>query len=175
MSCYEKTEINCCPRLNKYCCPVTIVLEQGEEGQALFIVTIENKSKGPIVPGLLFSIGVFNSEPTNCTVTPECDAKFVGSRQVRKEDGTPGYEAIFRVLKEIPACDGSIEVQVFCARAALPATMVACIECFCPDLEATVRCKSMVGLCQARAKSSARGIGCCLPICSEPAPIVGPS
>ena len=166
MPCNEKTEVNCCPRLNKHCCPVTISLENGSVVGEV-IVTIENGSKGPIVPGLLFSLGVFNGQ-TTCSVEPECDAKFVGSRMVQTDNGT-GYETIFRVRKTIPACGGTITLTISCSGLdAPPQTLVGCIECFCPDLEATVRCKSMVGLCKARAKSSPRGVNCCVPICSEP-------
>lgn len=155
--------INCCPQFNSKCCGVKITLERNEDGDA--VVTIRNQTCYKIQKFLRFSVGPVaqNSAELIAIDPPPSNSVQEEAQILYYEQSTfSGFNVVIRYNRVLCPCE-SIE---FTIRGVFAKYVTACITCFVPDVKSC--CDALAVQQRDAQRSTARGINCCLDVCSNP-------
>ena len=144
--------INCCPQLNKNCCKVTITVEDVYPN---VVVTVKNGGCYTIQPFLRFGVGPVAKD--SATLVEGDYATILYYEQATNT----GNDVVVRYNKSLRAG----EEVTFVLNGSFGNPIQACIQCFVPEV--TSRCHSYAAQQQDKLRSMARGVNCCLDICSE--------
>lgn len=148
--------LQCCPQLNKNCCKVTISVTENAEHNA--VVKIVNGGCYKLQPFLRFRIGPVVLSSVVILDNEDNSASLLQCAQTIND----GEYAEIRYNKCLPA---GHEVT-FIISGSFGSPVTACITCFEPIV--TSKCQALAVQERNKLRSMARGVNCCLDICSEP-------